>query len=408
MDNYDVVIVGAGMVGLTLALALKNSGLNIVVIDKGSAPQSLGPEPELQVSALTLASINIIKNIEGWDGLDHSRVTPYTDMQVWDQDSFAQIDFSHKQGGHACLGYLLENQNLRLSLWRRAEQAANIRLLSEQAIKTLGFGQTECFITLENGSNLSTRLVVGADGPESMVKRQANFAQTFWDYDQHGIVATIKTDLPHQGVAQQVFTPYGPLAFLPLWQDNLCSIVWSQDTDKSDALMGLSKEQFEKSLTVAFDGRLGRCELVSPVKRYPLKMRYARQWLDERVVLVGDAAHTIHPLAGQGANLGLVDAAALAEQIISCHTKGKDFGMVRHLRPYERWRKTEAVKMIALMQGFKELFAGNMLPKKFIRGAGLAAINRLGMTKQAMVKQMMGVDGELPKLAKLSKDKTLP
>lgn len=402
MQSYDVVIVGGGMVGLVLALALKDSDLSVAVIDTEQGNKPLGEQPELRVSALSLASENILCRLGVWDDIDGKRRLSYQHMSVWDKDSVGKIQFSHTDVQQAQLGHIIENQSLRGSLWRKAESSRHIELLAPKKITRLVFGQQESFITLDDESMLSARLVVGADGANSYVRQQAGLPLTFWDYDHRAIVATIKTALPHQNTARQIFTPTGPLAFLPLWDEHLCSIVWSQDEPEAQRLLDLSAEEFNKALTANFDGCLGLCELVSERQSYPLKMRYARTWVCDRVALVGDAAHTIHPLAGQGVNLGMLDAAALAEQLSALAGQGKDIGLHKNLRPYERWRKTEAVKMIATMEGFKRIFSGDKPLKKLLRDAALSTVNKLPKAKEKFIQQAMGLSGELPQLARAS------
>jgi 2-octaprenylphenol hydroxylase len=404
MNVFDIVIVGGGTVGLTQALALKSSGLSVAVVESDVSRAMPSGEPQLRVSALTLASENVLHNLGAWQHLDINRLCSYVDMQVWDQDSFGKIVFSAGEVQKKQLGHIVENQAIRHSLWIQAQDSSHIELLSPKSIKQLVFGQQECFITLDDNSQLTARLVIGADGANSVVKKQANLAQTFWDYDQNAIVATVKTVLPHNHTARQIFTPTGPLAFLPLWNAHNCSIVWSQDEPRSAELFKLSDTEFNKALTAAFDGTLGMCELVSNRQSYPLKMRYTRQWVTNRVAIIGDAAHTIHPLAGQGANLGILDAAALAEQIIKLVKQNKDFGLGKNLRPFERWRKTEAVKMIAAMEGFKRLFAGDQTIKKLIRDTGLSLANHSPFAKQKIIQHAMGLEGELPELAKVRSD----
>jgi 2-octaprenylphenol hydroxylase len=402
MQSYDVVIVGGGMVGLVLALALKDSELSVAVIDSEQGNKPLGEKPELRVSALSLASENILRRLGIWDDIDRQRRLSYQHMSVWDKDSFGKIEFSHSDVQQTQLGHIIENQSLRGSLWQKAESSAYIELVAPKKITNLVFGQQESFITLDDESMLSARLVVGADGANSYVRQKAGLPLTFWDYDHRAIVATVKTSLPHKHTARQILTPTGPLAFLPLWDEHRCSIVWSQDEPEAQRLLALSPEEFNKALTASFDGCLGLCELASERQSYPLKMRYARKWVCDRVALVGDAAHTIHPLAGQGVNLGMLDAAALAEQLSKLAEQGKDSGLHKNLRPYERWRKTEAVKMIASMEGLKRIFAGDNPLKKLVRDAGLSAVNRLPNAKEKFIQQAMGLDGELPRLARAS------
>jgi 2-octaprenylphenol hydroxylase len=399
MQSYDVVIVGGGIVGLTVALTLASGELNVAIIDAQSGDTALSDKPELRVSTFTLATQTVMQNLGVWPLLAQERLCAYEHMSVWDQDSFAKISFSHQDVDQAYLGNVVENQNLCRALWMKAEQSPQITLLAPNKVSKMVFGQQESFLTLDDDTMLTARLVVGADGANSMVRQKANLPLTFWDYEHHSIVATIKTELPHDNTARQVFTPKGPLAFLPLWDAHHCSIVWSQQEPAATALLSLDDAAFEKALMAAFDMRLGRCELVSERKSFPLKMRYARQWVTDRVALVGDAAHTIHPLAGQGANLGIMDGVALAEQVIKMAEQGKDIGLTKNLRAYERWRKTEAVKMIATMESFKRLFDGANPVQKLVRDIGLNTMNHLPKAKQKIVQHAVGLGGELPNLA---------
>lgn len=399
MQSFDIIIVGAGIVGLVQALSLKSSGLRVAVIDSQSAPEMPSGEAQLRVSALTLATQTVLQNLGAWDNINAERISSYKDMLVWDKDSFAKISFSSRDVNCQQLGFIVENQAIQASLWQQAERAEFITVYSSCNISKLALSPHGSFVSLDDDRLLSSRLVIGADGANSLVRSQANFPLTFWDYDHTAIVATIKTQEAHGCVARQVFTENGPLAFLPLWDSHYCSIVWSQNEPVAQQLLALSNQEFNKALTVAFDGQLGLCELVSERRSYPLKMRYARKWVDEGVAIVGDAAHTIHPLAGQGVNLGIWDAVSLAEHICYLVKAGKDYAAAKNLRPYERWRKTEAIKMISAMEGFKRLFAGNHPIKKIIRDVGVSAINHWNTPKNSIIKQAMGLSGKLPDLA---------
>jgi 2-polyprenylphenol 6-hydroxylase len=400
MQSFDVIVVGAGIVGLVQALSLKNSGLSVAVIDSQLPPEAPTGEPQLRVSALTIASQNVLQALGAWQNIETQRRVAYQGMQVWEKDSFGYIEFNGQAVEQDHLGYIVENQAIQASLWQQAVDADFIHLYPATQIKKLALSSQGNFISFSDERMVSARLIIGADGANSLVRQQANFPLTFWDYEQRAIVATVKTTQSHGNIARQIFTPSGPLAFLPLWQENYSSIVWSQDEAQASGLLRLSPEEFNKALMVAFDAQLGMCELVSERQSYPLRMRYARQWLADGVAIVGDAAHTIHPLAGQGANLGILDAAALAEQIVAIVEAGKDFSLAKNLRPYERWRKTEAVKMIAAMEGFKRLFSGTSAFKKVLRDTGLIGVNQLSQSKSSMIKHAMGLIGELPALAK--------
>ncbi|BDX05843.1 FAD-dependent oxidoreductase [Planctobacterium marinum] len=399
MKQKDIVIVGAGMVGLTCALALAPSGLKVAVIDAAEKSAAPAGEPELRVSAVSKASQSIFENLGVWQHLNTQRITPYTAMQVWEQDSFARIGFKAADVFTNDLGHIIENRNVTAALTHVVERTDNVELITGVKIDKLSLGQGTQVLQLADGELLTCRFVIGADGANSMVGKVANFAQTWWDYDQKAIVATVQTQLPHEYTARQVFTPHGPLALLPLWQPEQCSIVWSQSTDKANELLSLDESDFNKALATTFDMQAGQIKLCSARQCFPLKMRYARQWLGEGAMVIGDAAHTIHPLAGQGANLGLLDAASVAEQICQLVEEDKDFTQVRYLRPVERWRKAEAAKMVASMETFKRLFSGEQPLKKLIRGAGMSLVNEITPLKSDIIKQAMGISGKLPELA---------
>ena len=391
MQSFDVVISGAGIVGLTLALGLKSSGLKVAVIDPKAKVQQLSAEPELRVSAINVASQRVFEEIGVWNAITKQRVQAYSHMMVWDKDSFASIDFDHKQVNESSLGHIVENLAITNALLELAMSSTHISLLLDDSVAKVDTNEQGCFIQTSKNELLATKLLVGADGGQSKVREQANMPQTYWDYEQTAIVATVKTELVHDNCARQVFTEAGPLALLPLFNEHLCSIVWSQDTVRGNELLALNDEQFSQALTAAFDNRLGVTALVSERKSFPLTMRYTRQWLKQRQVVLGDAAHTIHPLAGQGANLGILEAQELAHVLDSLHKEQKDIGDMQNLRAFERSCKSEAVKMIATMEGFKRLFHGTNPVLKLVRGFGLSAVNQMPLLKQKIILQAMGM-----------------
>ncbi|MFE8725816.1 FAD-dependent 2-octaprenylphenol hydroxylase [Aeromonas hydrophila] len=400
MQNVDVVIVGGGMVGLGLAAALKGSALKVAVVEGQLPEPALDEAPDNRVSALSLASQRILQQVGAWRGIEARRLQPYGQMEVWEQDSFGRIAFDAASLRQPELGHIVENRVIQLALLEATLDGDNIQLLSPARASSLQSGEAGSLLLLEDGRALSAKLVVAADGAHSWVRRQADIPLTSWDYGHHALVATVRCAEPHEAVARQIFTPEGPLAFLPLWQPDLCSIVWSVPAARAEALCQCDEEQFNRQLTTAFDGRLGLCKVEGARSAIPLTARYARDFARERLVLVGDAAHTIHPLAGQGVNLGLLDAAALAEQILRNQAAGKDIGRLANLRGYERWRKSEAASMLAAMEGLKRLFAGRNPLKKLVRGAGLCAFDLLTPLKQSVIRAAMGLEGELPALAK--------
>lgn len=400
MQSFDIAIVGGGMVGLALARALKNTDLRIAIIEGAAPSRDLSGDPDIRVSALSRASETILKNLGAWQAIEKQRCAPYYAMEVWEQDSFARIEFSASQMSQPNLGHIVENRVIQLALLEQVEKQDNVTLFMPQRCQSMAVGESEVWMTLDNGQSFTTKLVVGADGANSWVRQQQDIPMTHWDYGHSALVANITVDDAHECVARQVFTPQGPLAFLPLDDRSLCSIVWSTDPQRAEKLAKMSESEFNKAITAEFDSRLGLCHVTSERRVFPLKMRYARDFVVERVALVGDAAHTIHPLAGQGVNLGLLDAASLAQELMKLWRSGQDIGRKRHLREYERWRKAEAAKMIAAMQGFRDLFEGDNPAKKLFRGIGMSLVGQLPGAKQEIMSRALGMRGRLPELAK--------
>ncbi len=395
MQHVDVAIVGGGIVGLTLALALKDTPCSVAVINNGPITTPLLDKPTARVSAINQGNINALEQTGAWQLIQHDRVNPYGEMHVWDKDSFGDIHFSASELAQDSLGVIVENQALVNALAQRVEQLPNVTVINGKIDRVLPSPQqTMLMMSQEQGSDddiVTCRLLVGADGANSYVRKQAGFPLTFKGYDHLAIVANVRTDLPHENVARQAFTSTGPLALLPMADPHVCSIVWSQQSEKAVELMGLDDTSFCNALYVASNGVLGSLSLETKRSDFPLTMRYARQWAKDGVVIIGDAAHTIHPLAGQGANLGMQDALCLANLIARLYEQQKDIGLLKHLREFERARKTEAVKMIAAMDGFAYLFDGSHPLKKLIRGVGLAATDKLSAVKHAFVSHAMGL-----------------
>lgn len=391
MQTYDVVIAGGGMVGLAVACGLQGCGLRIAVLEKAApTPFNASGPHGLRVSAINAASERLLQHLDVWSAILAQRASSYHGMEVWDRDSFGRIEFDEPQEiSH--LGHIIENEVIHQALWQRAQQLSDITLLAPAQLQQVAFGDNEAFVTLQDGSMMSARLLIAADGAHSWLRDKADIPLTFWDYEHHALVANIRTEQPHQSVARQVFHGEGILAFLPLSDPHLSSIVWSLSPQEATRLREMPAALFNQQLSVAFDMRLGQCELESDRQTFPLMARYARQFAAHRLALVGDAAHTIHPLAGQGVNLGFMDAAELTGEIRRLHQQGKDIGQHLYLRRYERSRKHSAAIMLASMQGFRELFAGNNPAKKFLRDVGLRLADNLPGVKPRLLKQAMGL-----------------
>ncbi|MBA2816207.1 FAD-dependent 2-octaprenylphenol hydroxylase [Candidatus Pantoea persica] len=392
MQSFDVVIAGGGMVGLAVACGLQGSGLRVAVLEKAAEPcYDASAAPSIRVSALNAASERLLQKLDVWNDILARRASPYHGMEVWDRDSFGAISFDDEHQGMTHLGHIVENPAIHSSLWQRASRCGDVTLMAPVQLQQVAFGENEAFITLQDGSMFTVRLLIAADGANSWLRNKVDIPLTFWDYGHHALVANIRTDLPHDAVARQVFHGDGILAFLPMQDPHLSSIVWSLSPQEASRLETMPAALFNQQLAVAFDMRLGLCHLESERKSFPLMARYARNFAAHRLALVGDAAHTINPLAGQGVNLGFMDAAVLTGEIRCLHQAGKDIGQHLYLRRYERSRKHSAALMLASMQGFRELFAGAHPAKKLLRDVGLTLADRLPGIKPVMLRQAMGL-----------------
>ncbi|MED9338831.1 FAD-dependent 2-octaprenylphenol hydroxylase [Escherichia marmotae] len=396
MQSVDVAIVGGGMVGLAVACGLQGSGLRVAVLEQ-RVPEPLAADapPQLRVSAINAASEKLLTRLGIWQDILSRRASCYHGMEVWDKDSFGHISFDDQSMGYSHLGHIVENAVIHYALWNKVQQSSDITLFAPAELQQVAWGENETFLTLKDGSMLTARLVIGADGANSWLRNKADIPLTFWDYQHHALVATIRTEEPHEAVARQVFHGEGILAFLPLSDPHLCSIVWSLPPQEAQRMQQASEDEFNRALNIAFDNRLGLCKVESERQVFPLTGRYARQFAAHRLALVGDAAHTIHPLAGQGVNLGFMDAAELIAELKRLHRQGKDIGQYIYLRRYERSRKHSAALMLASMQGFRDLFSGANPAKKLLRDIGLKLADTLPGVKPQLIRQAMGLN-DLP------------
>lgn len=402
----DLIIVGAGMVGSALALALEGSGLDILVLDASPLeaadfdPQG-GFEP--RVSALSAASQRIFERLGAWPGMSARRVSPYTDMHVWDGSGTGQIHFSAETVHAEVLGHIVENRVVQDALLETMQRRGGQRLLGAARLERLERTPQGWQLTLDDGRQLNAPLLVAADGANSAVRRLAGCETREWDYLHQAIVTSVRCSEPHQRTAWQRFTDDGPLAFLPLERDgdqHWCSIVWSVTELEARRLMALDDVAFRAALGRAFEQRLGEVEEVDPRLCIPLRQRHAKRYVQPGLALIGDAAHTIHPLAGQGVNLGLLDAAVLAEVIEAAMARGERPEDIRVLSRFERRRMPHNLAMMAAMEGFERLFQADPLPLRWLRNTGLKAVQALPEAKALFVRQALGLSGDLPALAR--------
>ncbi len=402
----DLVIVGAGMVGSALALALRDSGLDILLIDGGPLTgkpfDALAPF-EARVSALSVASQRILQRLGAWDGIQARRANPYGHMCVWDGSGTGQINFSAASVHADTLGHIVENRVVQDALLEQL-QDSGIRLLANARLEQLRYSGDDRLLTLAGGQTVRTPLVIAADGAHSAVRGLAGCETREWDYLHHAIVTSVQCSEGHRDTAWQRFTDDGPLAFLPLQRGDgkhWCSIVWSATPEQAEGLMALDDAAFCKALGQAFEGRLGEVVAADARLCVPLRQRHAKRYVETGLALIGDAAHTIHPLAGQGVNLGLLDAAVLAEELIHARQRGERLAGLPVLSRYERRRMPHNLALMGAMEGFERLFQADQLPLRWLRNTGLKWVERLPEAKALFVRQALGLTGDLPALARL-------
>jgi 2-octaprenylphenol hydroxylase len=399
-DDFDLLIIGGGMVGASLACALGDTPLRIGVVESHPASTSWPAESyDIRVSAITRATEQVFRTVGAWKGMVARRVTPYSAMAVWDSTGSGSIGFDCADLGEANLGHIIENRVILAALLERMAEFKNVELLCPAQVANLSRDETAATLTLEDGREYTAHLIVGADGANSWVREQGGITTTGWPYEQTAVVATIKTARHHKGVAYQRFMPEGPLAFLPMPEGH-SSIVWSTTPERAAELVAMDETQFLAELQLAFGDKLGTMEATGPRGAFPLLLRHANRYSDERLVLVGNAAHAIHPLAGQGLNLGVSDIAALAEVLLEAHGKKQDIGELGVLRRYERWRKADNVAVMAAMDGFKRLFSNDIGPLRVLRNIGLALADNAVPAKNLMMRRALGLSGDLPRLAR--------
>ena len=407
MSDFDIVVVGGGMTGSALALGAAEQGWRVALVESAPVAKLVAPpEPahtvddfEPRVSAISVSSQRLLEDLGVWQRATQSRHCPYTAMDVWDGEAIGRIRFDAAELGVPALGTIIENRHLVRSLFE-AVRDSDLTCLDGQSVDALEQAGEGWQLTLSSGEKLTTSLVVGADGGHSRIRQWAGLPTREWDYDQEAIVCTVQTGHSHQHTAWQRFTASGPLAFLPLQPDpgeegeqgdRFCSIVWSQDTPEAHRLLALDGNAFMSELTAALEGRLGPVEAVSRRFSFPLRQRHSKQYVQPGLALVGDAAHTIHPLAGQGANLGYGDVSALLAELETAFQRGQSPGDLLLLQRYQRRRKGENLAMMAAMEGFKQLFARDELPLKWLRSTGMRWLDRATPLKNRVAAEAMGL-----------------
>ncbi|MAY02574.1 MAG: 2-octaprenyl-3-methyl-6-methoxy-1,4-benzoquinol hydroxylase [Gammaproteobacteria bacterium] len=406
-ESFDIIIVGGGLVGLSMAALLAQSQehspaanrLRIALLDAGLPQESNYSRDAVEnfdprVSALTVTSQQLFASLGLWEQDLASFACPYTDMYVWDTGGIGDISFSCREVRQAQLGHIIENTRLDRALNHYLGRTG-LEQYRGNKLRHLERQEEQSLLLLDNGQTLSCRLLIAADGGNSFIRQQAGFTTREWAYGHQAIVATVATEKPHAQTAAQCFLPSGPLAFLPLRdsQDtqHYSSIVWSCTDALAQELLAMDEDQFRHDLQQAFENRLGQIEAVGPRFSFPLWQRHARDYVQEGLALVGDAAHTIHPLAGQGVNLGLADVHCLAGIISAARAEDQDIASHQVLSRYQRQRKGHNLGMMALMEGFKRGFGSDDLLLRWARNTGLALVDSALPLKRQLMQKAMGL-----------------
>lgn len=397
--KYAVIVVGGGIVGATAACALAQAGIDVALLDARNPEREWPDETvDIRVSALTRASQNILQAVGAWESMAQRGVGAYDHMHVWDADSAGVLHFDAAETEFAELGHIVENRVTVAALWDKLEALPSATIICPARVAELQNNDLSACVLLADGKTLEADVVIAADGRDSALRQMAGIQTTGWEYNQDGLVATISSEKSHQFTAWQRFLPEGPLAFLPL-KNGQCSIVWTLSHQTAQEYVALSDKDFLQRLEQASEGVLGKMLAVGPRGAFPLRFQYAKQYTAEHFVLIGDAAHAMHPLAGQGANAGLLDAAAIAELIIKAEQAGRPIGGHKLLRQFERWRKGDNLAMMSSMDVINKLYTNQNEGFRQLRGTGMSWVNHSAWVKNYFNRYAMGLRDDLPTLA---------
>lgn len=396
-SRRDVIVVGGGMVGAASAALLARCGLSVSLVDASSPPAAFDPESEvgLRVSAISPGSAAVLDQVGAWQAIEARRSSPYRRMIVEDREATASVEFEAAPFGLERLGTIVENDLVRRVLWDTLEGHALVELRPATRLERLEQDADRVRVHLSDGTELSARLLLGCDGAASIVRRAVGVASEAWEYNQRGLVCTVRKSRSNPAVAWQRFLATGPLAFLPL-EDGRSSLVWTLPGDEAARLEQASEVEFRSALEEASDGWLGSVEAVGSRASFPLRMRLAERLVSRRVVLLGDAAHVVHPLAGQGVNLGLADAAALVETLARARRETGRLADPSSLQRFQRWRRSESGVMAGGIHALGLLFRPDALSVP--RRVGLELVSRSWLAREAFVQRAAGLGPDAPRL----------
>nr|WP_205305375.1 FAD-dependent monooxygenase [Parvibaculum indicum] len=401
MIDSDVLIVGGGLSGLPLALALAQGGLSVTVVDALDPATATDAAFDGRVSAIAFASCRMFDQLGVTPHLK-GQMQPINDIVVSDGRlsegaSPFFLHFDHTEIGDEPLGNLIENRHIRIALQKAVVAASGIRVVAPNAVKSVEYGASHVTGHLADGTAVKAKVCLACDGRGSPTRNAAGIKTVGWSYNQTGIVCTVAHELPHEGVAQEYFLPGGPFAILPM-VGNRSSLVWTEKTADAKAILSLDDEEFADEMRERFGDYLGDCAPVGPRWSYPLTLQLARDYVRPRLALVADAAHGVHPIAGQGLNLGLRDVAALAEVLVDAARLGLDIGQIDVLKRYEQWRRFDNTALSFMMDGLNRLFSNDITPVRLARDLGLGVVNQIGPLRRLFIRHAGGAVGDLPRL----------
>ena len=403
MKQADAIVCGGGMVGLPLALALGKGGLKVAVVDALPPAETVTPEFDGRVSALAYAAVRMLGALEVWPLLE-PHAQPIHEILVSDgavgrAPSPFSLHFDAAEVDAASLGHIAENRHIRAALHAAIAKEDNVTLIAPATVRSVIMESAGVTAKLSDGQEIKAAIAIAADGRDSELRTQMGIGVIGWSYPQTGIVATVHHAKPHGGVAYEHFLPSGPFAILPMTGDR-SSLVWTEAKAKAPAMLGLDEDAFNAEVVARFGAHMGETEVVGRRWSYPLNFHLARDYVRPRFALAGDCAHGIHPIAGQGLNLGLKDAAALAETVLDAARLGRDIGALDVLKRYERWRRFDSFALAASTDALNRLFSNDIAPLRHLRDLGLGIVDAIGPARRFFMRHAGGDIGKLPRLMK--------
>jgi 2-polyprenylphenol 6-hydroxylase len=397
--QFDISIVGAGIIGLTIAEKLSQNGISCVLIDphppKTDFDCGLIHTSTQRVVAVTRASENLLRQTGAWQNIEPFAISSYTGMQVWSHHNQAEFEVSAQEVSQPNIGHIICNEAIRAAIAKSIQQPKNnqpkILQIMANRVTEITSTQSETTLTLDNAQKITSALCIATDGSNSAVKKLLAVNEDTKSYRQKAIVTTVTTEKPHQKIARQQFGLHGTIAFLPMADSHNSSIVWSLDNDYAEQILALEQQEFKQALAAVIDGRLGQIESCTPIMSFPLTARQNQSYYHQSVVFAGDAAHTIHPLAGQGVNLGLLDADLICQLLIKNKLTNQALNQTSLLAKYQRRRRTDATNMLLAMQGFKSVYQINQPVVNTLRGFGIKVLNQSKTLKKQIVEKALGL-----------------